>query len=149
MEILSSVSLLNSKKESLKMKVMQDNKKYEEVEVDGETIIHSLEKYSNNKLIENQEVLREVTFEFDSNTGSILINLETFKNMNIELGRIADDIENTDSSKLTDMGLRFYDINHKILLLSTLFHYTVKELEENLEQTEAIRSSYFDIIVKP
>ena|SRR5690625_2391724 len=129
------------------MKVMQSNEKFEKVKGNGETVIHDLKEY-NNKLIENQETLREVTFEFDSNTGSILINLETLKNMNIELDHIADDIENTNLSNLTDMGLRFYDINHKIMLLATLFHYTVKELEENFECTETIRDSYFDIIIR-
>jgi|SRR5690625_1392755 len=130
------------------MKVMQSNEKYEEVKDNRETVVHDLKEYSHNKLIENQETLREVTFEFDSNTGSILINLETLKNMNIELDHIADDIENTNLSNLTDMGLRFYDINHKIMLLATLFHYTVKELEENFECTETIRDSYFDIIIR-
>lgn len=130
------------------MKVMLGNGKYQEVRANGETVIHDMKKDSENVLVKNHETLREVTHDFDDNTGSTMINLETLKNINIELGHIAEDVQNTDSSSLTDMGMMFHDIDHKIMLLADLFHYTVKELEENFEHTQIIKESYFDLIIR-
>jgi len=67
--------------------------------------------------------------------------------MNIELGQIAEGVRNTDLSKLTDMGMKFYDIDHKIILLADLLHYMVKKLEENLKHTQIIKESYYDLII--
>lgn len=130
------------------MKVMLGNEKYQEVMANGETVIHDMKKDSENTLVENHEILRKVTHDFDGNTGSTMINLETLKNINIELGQIAEDVRNTDSSSLTEMGMMFYGIDHKVMLLADLFHYTVKELEGNFEHTRIIKESYFDLIIR-
>ena len=130
------------------MKVMQSNRKSEEIGVNGKTVVQETKKNSEKSLLENHETLRKVTFELDSNTGSIAINVDTLKNMNIELGQIAENVRNTDLSNLTDMGMMFYDIDHKIMLLADLLHYTVKELEENLKHTQIIKESYYDLIIR-
>src|SRR5690625_5684291 len=46
------------------------------------------------------------------------------------------------------MGMMFYDIDHKIMLLADLLHYTVKELEENLKHTQIIKESYYDLVIR-
>lgn len=93
--------------------------------------------------------LREITYEFDGNFGATSCRIETLKNIDIELGHIAEDVRETDLSDLTKMGLQFRDINHKIMLLSELMSYTVDDLEENHEHTRLIKDSYFDLIVNP
>ena len=89
------------------MKVMQSNRRSDEMRVNDKTVVQETKKNSEKSLLENHETLRKVTFELDSNTGSIAINVDTLKNMNIELGQIAEDVRNTDLSKLTDVGMMF------------------------------------------
>lgn len=98
--------------------------------------------------IDNYETLKELTSEFDSNTGSTLCNIETLKNITTELGRIAEDVDNTDKSNMTDMALRLRDVDHVIMILSELMRYTTEELEETFHHTQMIKESYFDLIVK-
>lgn len=91
--------------------------------------------------------LKELTQEFDSNFGVTSCKIETLKNIEIELGYMAEDARSTDPSDLTAMALQFRDINHKIMLLSELMRYTVDDLEENHEHTRLIKDSYFDLMV--
>lgn len=102
----------------------------------------------NNFLVESHDTLKELTSEFDSNIGSTLCRIETLRNIKIELGQIAEDVENTDPTDLTAIALQFRDIDHKILLLADLMRYTVDDLEETFEHTRLIKESYFDLIVK-
>lgn len=94
------------------------------------------------------ETLKEVTFEFESNTGQVLLNIETLKNIEIELGHTSEDVVNTDMLDLSSMGITFRDISHKILLLSDLLHYTMKDLTKAHEHTHLIKSAYFDLIIR-
>lgn len=97
---------------------------------------------------ESHDVLKEITHDFDSNTGALLVNLETLRNINIELGCVSDDVRNTDKSNLQNMGMKFHDINHKVDLLADLLYYTLQDLEETYEHTRLIKESYFDLIVR-
>lgn len=101
-----------------------------------------------NNLLESHNTLKELSHELDHNYGSLNLNRLTLERMNMELGRVTDDVENTDHSDLTSMGLTFRDISHTIQLLGDLLHYTIKDLNENLLQTEMIKSDIFDIVVK-
>lgn len=128
--------------------MMLENKVEQEGITDSEIAIGEKKESSKDNLLENQGKLRKVTFEFDSNTGATLVNLETLKNINIELGHVAEDVRNTDLSNASEMALMFYGIDHKIMMIADLFHYTVKELEKNIESTEVISGIYFDLIVR-
>lgn len=101
-----------------------------------------------NILIDSGEILKELTYDFESNVGALSINLETLDNINTELGYIAEDFRNTNVANLTDMGLMFRDVNHKVRLLSDLLRYTVNELEGNIDSGQKLNGCFFDIIVR-
>lgn len=92
--------------------------------------------------------LKEITHEFDSNVGSLSINIQTLKNINIELGQISDDVSNVDKTQSLDLAFAMLDIEHKIHILSDLLRYTVKEMDEAFEHTETIKRCYYDLIVR-
>jgi|SRR5699024_2020501 len=104
----------------------------------------------NNKtvLTKHHNQLKELSHELDHNYGSLNLNRLTLEKMNIELAYIAEGVENTDHADLTSMGLTFRDISHKVQLLADLLHYTIEDLNGNLQQTEMIKSDIFDIIIK-
>lgn len=92
-----------------------------------------------------KETLKEITHEFDSNTGRLLVNLETLRNIETELGTISEDIRNT---KFENYAYLLNDIDHKIHLLSDLLHYCLKDFNETYEHTRIIKESYFDLLVR-
>lgn len=96
----------------------------------------------------DKKTLKEITHELDYKLGGVKLNLNTLENARTELGLIAEDIEGTNKADITAMGLTLRDIEHKIMLLFDLMNYTVKELAENIEETDAIKKMYFDLLVK-
>lgn len=94
------------------------------------------------------DILKEITHEFDSNYGGLSLRLHTLNNVSLELNTISDDVLNTDKTNLTDMGLMFRDIDHKIEIIAELLHYTVNDLSEEMEKTRIIKESYFDLLVR-
>lgn len=102
----------------------------------------------NINLTNHHEKLKKLSHELDHNFGGLNLNRETLKRLNIQLGIIGEDIENTDQNDLTSMGLTFRDISHTVQLLADLLHYTLEDLDENLQQTEMIKSDIFNIVVK-
>lgn len=95
----------------------------------------------------SKEKIRELVSELEGNYGSLSLNRRTLENMNIEMGRLCEDVENT-GTDLTSMGLRFNDMSHTIQLLADLLHYTLKEFDANLKETEEIKSMLFDLVVR-
>lgn len=95
-----------------------------------------------------ENTLKELTHELDQNHGALGVNLETLTNINTELGIIAEKVLNTDKSDLTSMGLMFRDIDHIIRLLADALNYTLDEMNENVEHTNLIRKSFFDVVIR-
>lgn len=95
-----------------------------------------------------KETLKEITHELDYNYRSLLLKYNTLNNINIELGKIAEDVENVDKENLTSLALLLRDIYHKVELLADLMRYTVKGLSEDLEKTRVIKDFYFDFHVR-
>lgn len=95
-----------------------------------------------------KDTLKEITHELDHNYGSLLLKYNTLNNINTELGRIAEDVVSVDKGNLTSLALLLRDIDHKVELLADLMHYTVKDLNEDLEKTRVIKDSYFDFHVR-
>lgn len=96
-------------------------------------------------VVKLKKTLKELTHELDTNAGALGVNLETLTNINTELGIIAEKVLNTDKSDLTAMGLQFRDIDHIVRLLADTLHYTLDEMNENIEHTNMIKESFFDI----
>lgn len=81
----------------------------------------------------DEGLLRSKVFDLDYVRGGIELNAATLRNIDIELGQIAENVENT-KSDMESMALTFNDINHKILLLSDLMNYVTKDLKTNTKQ---------------
>lgn len=96
-----------------------------------------------------KEVLvKDSVNDFDSALGSLLINVESLKAINTEVGHVREDVDNTDKSDLTSMALRFRDIDHKIILIDDLLNYTLKDLIKNYEECQHIKTGLFLEFIK-
>jgi|SRR5690625_1490404 len=95
-----------------------------------------------------QDEAKEVTREFDHNVGATNNNLITLNDIKTEVDILRTDMEMTDITDITAMGMRYRDIDHKIRLLGDLLHYTLEEMNDNLAKTEKIKEYYFDLIVR-
>lgn len=97
---------------------------------------------------DGKTVLQELTHEFDHNYGTLNVMLQSLKNIRTELGIVSEDVVNTDNTDIASMGLSFRNIDHKIQLLADLMHYTVKELDKTLDETNEIKEQYFEEIIR-
>lgn len=77
-------------------------------------------------------MLRDKVFELDQVVGSIRLNAATIENVDIELGKISLDIEETNPD-LQSMALMFNEIRHQVQLISNLMNYVTKDLQTNTE----------------
>lgn len=97
---------------------------------------------------ESHDVLKQLSHELDHNVGALNLNRLTLERTKKELGRVSEDIENTDQSDLTAMGMTFRDIAHSVQILADLLHYTMENLDENFQHTTLIKDSFFNVIVR-
>lgn len=88
--------------------------------------------------------LKGMVFKLDSVLSDVMLNSETYNNIDIELGRIADDVENADYTDLTSIVLTLCDIKNSISLLSDLMHYTTKEFRKNVEKLDDLHEGLSD-----
>lgn len=95
-----------------------------------------------------QIALRETAHKLDHNIGDTMGKIETLKCISTELGRISDEVDNTDLSDTTAMAMQFYDMQHKIIMVTELLRYTLNDLNETFEETQIIKESFFNLIVR-
>lgn len=84
--------------------------------------------------------LSDGVFELDRVLGGIELNSATIESIDIELGKIAVDVDNT-GTDLQSMGLMLHDIRHQVRLISDLLHYVHKDLKANVERLEDVQES--------
>lgn len=96
----------------------------------------------------DKEQLKDAAMELDTSLGGLLCNIETLKAIDTEMGYVREDVDNTDQSDLTAMGIRFRDISHKITLIDDLLRYTLKDVIKNYEECQHIKTGLFLEVVE-
>ena len=83
---------------------------------------------------------KRIAMGLDEALGGILCNIESLKAIDTEVSHMREDVDNTDQSDITAMGMRFRDINHKIVMIDDLLRYTLREVIENYEECQLIKT---------
>lgn len=145
------------------MKVMLGNGWYQEVTLnsEGEQVIrymkdgkeHSEDEWRKSKQVEvmqtenkqllNNETLNEIRSELDHSLGGINAGIEVLNAVQIETGRIEDDVVNMDMGNLTNMGLMMNDIQHKLIMINNLLLHTLKELKDNYNEADNLKQQLY------
>lgn len=97
----------------------------------------------------NRSELEGKFLELDTILGGIELSNAKIQNINIELGRIHVDVENTDPTSLTKMGLTMMDVSHMVCLLSDLMSYVSKDLNKEVKKLSEFQSDLLEEIKKP
>lgn len=93
------------------------------------------------------KLLDELVGDLESGLGNLGLNVETIKNIEIELGYISEDVSNVNERDPYEMAFTLRDIKHKIHILADLLHYTTKEMTANYEETSEIMYKMCHLIV--
>lgn len=140
------------------MKVMLGNGWYQDVTLNnqGEQVIrymkdgkeYSEEAWRKSKQIENKqplnnETLNEIRSELDCSLGGVNAGIEVLSALQVETGRIEDDVVNMDMSSLTNMGLMMNDIQHKLIMINNLLHHELKELKGNYNDANELKQQLY------
>ena len=83
---------------------------------------------------------KRIAMGLDEALGGLLCNIESLKAIDTEVSHMREDVDNTDQSDITAMGMRFRDINHKIVMIDDLLRYTLREVIENYEECQDIKT---------
>lgn len=92
--------------------------------------------------------LKDLVSNLDSTFGDFSNKLEELEALRTELGYMADSVANTDLSDMTSSALQFIDMSHKVILLSSLLHYLVKDFERCYTEGYEIKSELFQKVIK-
>ena len=91
----------------------------------------------------NKKLLNDSLHGLDHKLGALLCNVESLKAIDAELGRVREDVDKTDKSDVTSMGLTFRDIDHKIVMIDDLLRYTLEDIIKNYEDCQHIKTGLF------
>lgn len=92
----------------------------------------------------NKETLvNDSLHELDNSLGGLLINIESLKALDTIMGHVRVDVDNTDQSDLTSLGLTMRDISHKIVLIDDLLKYALKDVIKHYEDCQHIKTGLF------
>ena len=96
----------------------------------------------------NKADLGERVFELDKILGGLELSNAKIQNIEIELGRIGTDVENTDHMNLTELGMTMMDISHMICMLSDFLHYVSNDLNNDVKRLSELQSKLSEAIKK-
>ena len=92
----------------------------------------------------NRETLiNDSIHELDNSLGGLLINIESLNALNTIMGHVREEVDNTDQSDITSLGLTMRDISHKIVLIDDLLRYALKDVIKNYEDCQHIKTGLF------
>lgn len=118
------------------IRYMKDGKEYSEEE-------WRKSKQMENKQLLNNETLNEIRSELDYSLGGVNAGIEVLSALQVETGRIEDDVINMDMSSLTNMGLMMNDIQHKLIMINSLLHHELKELKGNYNDANELKQQLY------
>lgn len=100
----------------------------------------------NKKMLSN-EILSEIRSELDDSLGGINASIEVLNAVQIETGRMEDEVTNM-GSDITSMGLMMNDIQHKIVIVNNLLNHTLKALKEYYNEADSYKQELYKYEVK-
>lgn len=138
------------------MKIMLPGGGYQEITKNeqGEKVIryakdgkeYSEEEWEERHFLSN-ETLSEIRCGLDNSLGRIGTGIEVLDALQVETGRIEEDVVNMDGS-LSNMGLMMYDIQHKIIMINSLLFHTIKEMKGHCTESNNLNKQLFDYEIR-
>lgn len=124
------------------IRYMKDGKEYsrEEWKKSQETNVTTTES----KELLNNETLNEIRSGLDHSLGGIYASIEVLNAVQIETGRIEDDVVNMDVGNLTNMGLMMNDMQHKLIMINNLLFHTLRELEGKYTEANSYKQRLYE-----
>lgn len=93
---------------------------------------------------ENQ-IIKDLIFELDSETGSINSKAITLDDINTLIGQLRIAMDNVDEK---DVRLHYSDYHRKVRILDELIRYTVNDLNKDLEKLYEIKENLFNEVIR-